>query len=83
MTEQTSGWLCPRCGASNAPHMHRCDCAPGYAPRPATTAPPQTPLDASRMPICGCPIGTACHNTDCPQRLIVTVRTGFISSTAQ
>lgn len=23
----TTGWECPRCGAVNAPHVDRCDCA--------------------------------------------------------
>lgn len=25
------GWICPRCGVSNAPSMFRCQCEPGKA----------------------------------------------------
>ena len=23
-----SGWICPRCGSVNAPHIQKCDCSP-------------------------------------------------------
>lgn len=36
-TPTMMGWICPKCGAGNAPHVHRCGCVPAYTLTSNTT----------------------------------------------
>lgn len=44
VTPNATGWICPRCGASNAPGMNQCPCSPpSYPPAGPWKTDPWTP----------------------------------------
>jgi len=77
----TTGWTCPSCGRGVAPTEKTCDHgAPADVMPPSPYArrfvSPIYEFGRARMPICGCPIGSACGSTACPHRLEVTCGAG-------
>ena len=70
VTMPHEGWVCPRCGAVNAPHMQQCPCGgkgqqfvPFYPPPSLPYWPPTTPWPGWTYPYV---VTCAANTTDAP-----------------